>query len=35
VTRGVETSSATEYRCVAGSAVVHAALIGKVVKLMK
>jgi hypothetical protein len=33
VTRGGRTSSATEYRCVAGAVVVHVALEGTVVKL--
>lgn len=33
ITRGVETSSPTEYRCVAGATVVHVALKGRVVKL--
>ena len=33
VTRSQETSSATEYRCVAGSAIVHVGLKGKIVKL--
>lgn len=33
ITRGVETSSATQYRCVAGATVVHVGLKGRVVKL--
>ena len=33
ITRGKETSSATEYRCVAGSTVVHVGLTGEVVQL--
>ena len=33
ITRGKETSSATEYWCVAGSTVVHVGLTGKVVQL--
>jgi hypothetical protein len=32
VTRGVETSSASKYRCVAGATVVHVALFGTVVR---
>lgn len=33
ITRNKETSSATEYRCVAGATVVHVALSGRVVTL--
>jgi hypothetical protein len=33
ITRGMETSSPTEYRCVAGSTVVHVGLKGRVVDL--
>lgn len=35
VTRGQETSSSTDYRCVAGATVVHVALRGTVVKFAK
>lgn len=34
-TRGEETESATNYRCVAGSVVVHVGLKGRIVKLAK
>jgi len=35
ITRGKQTESATDYRCVAGSTVVHVGLKGKIVKLAK
>ncbi len=35
ITRGKQTESATDYRCVAGATVVHVGLKGKIVKLAK
>ena len=35
ITRGKQTESATNYRCVAGSTVVHVGLKGKIVKFAK